>query len=52
LYNSSSVEKTNGMTFNPTFFKIDLLIYISPIECALKKMHSIKINQIYILMYP
>jgi hypothetical protein len=34
LYNSSVVEKTNGMTFNPTFFKIDLLIYISPIECA------------------
>jgi hypothetical protein len=35
LYNERVVEKTNDMIFNPT--KILKLIYISPIESALKK---------------
>jgi hypothetical protein len=51
LYNERVVEKTNDMIFNPT--KILKLIYISPIESALKKKshESIKGNQIYIPMY-
>ncbi len=44
----SVVEKTNGMTFNPTTTL--KLIYISPIDCAFKKnvkVLYIPINLIY-----
>ena len=36
--------KKNGMTFNSiTTLKIDLLIYISPIKCALKKCQVLNV---------
>ena len=44
MYNKIVVEKTNDMTFNSnTTLKIDVLIYISPIKCALKKCQVLKV---------